>query len=86
MGSVLGTAVKGHRTLEPAESWSLVIFAASVLALTLVAILLPRLIAYPIVSLSGGDRRTAASEGAASAPWTPAAGSGRITRRVIDRE
>lgn len=53
MGSVLGAAVKGHRTLERAESWSLVTFAASLLALALVAILLPRLIAYPIAALSG---------------------------------
>jgi cardiolipin synthase A/B len=53
MGSVLGAAVKGHRTLERAESWSLVTVAASLLALALVAILLPRLIAYPIAALSG---------------------------------
>jgi uncharacterized membrane protein len=53
MGSILGAAVKGHRTLERAESWSLVTFAASLLALALVAILLPRLIAYPIAALSG---------------------------------
>jgi Flp pilus assembly protein TadB len=53
MGSVLGAAVEGHRTLERGESWSLVTFAASLLALALVAALLPRLVAYPIAALSG---------------------------------
>src|SRR5262249_3761311 len=52
MGSVLGAAVKGHRTLERGESWSLVTFAAALLALGLVAALLPRLVAYPVAARS----------------------------------
>jgi cardiolipin synthase A/B len=53
MGSVLGAAVKGHRTLEGGESRSLITFGALFLALAVVAVLLPRLIAYPIAALSG---------------------------------
>jgi cardiolipin synthase A/B len=53
MGSVLGAAVKGHRTLEGGESRSLIMFGALFLALAVVAVLLPRLIAYPIAALSG---------------------------------
>jgi CDP-diacylglycerol--glycerol-3-phosphate 3-phosphatidyltransferase/cardiolipin synthase len=53
MGSVLGAAVRGHRTLEPRESWSVAVFAAALLALALVAAFLPRLVAYPIALLSG---------------------------------
>jgi phosphatidylserine/phosphatidylglycerophosphate/cardiolipin synthase-like enzyme len=53
MGSVLGAAVRGHRTLERGESWSLLAFALALLALGLVAALLPRLIAYPVAALSG---------------------------------
>ena len=53
MGSVLGAAVKGHRTLEGGESRSLVTFGAVLLVLAIVAVLLPRLIAYPIAALSG---------------------------------
>jgi cardiolipin synthase len=53
MGSVLGAAVRGHRTLEPNESWSLLTFALSLLALAAVAALLPRLVAYPLAALSG---------------------------------
>jgi cardiolipin synthase A/B len=53
MGSVLGAAVRGYCTLEPRESWSVAVFAAALLALALVAVLLPRLIAYPIAVLSG---------------------------------
>jgi phosphatidylserine/phosphatidylglycerophosphate/cardiolipin synthase-like enzyme len=53
MGSILGAAVKGHRTLERGESRSLVTFAGLLLVLALVAVLLPRLIAYPIAALSG---------------------------------
>ena len=53
MGSVLGAAVKGHRTLEGGESRYLVTFAGLLLVLALVAVMLPRLIAYPIAALSG---------------------------------
>ena len=53
MGSILGAAVKGHRTLERSESWSLLLFAVSLLGLALIAAVLPRLIAYPIAVLSG---------------------------------
>jgi cardiolipin synthase A/B len=53
MGSVLGAAVRGYRTLEPRESWSVAVFAAALLTLALFAVLLPRLIAYPIALLSG---------------------------------
>ena len=55
MGSILGAAVKGHRTLERSESWSVLIFAVSLLGLGLLAAFLPRLIAYPIAVLSGVD-------------------------------
>src|SRR5262245_43303898 len=51
MGSVLGAAVKGHRTLEGGEARSLVTFGAMLLVLAIVAVLLPRLIAYPIAAL-----------------------------------
>jgi cardiolipin synthase A/B len=53
MGSVLGAAVKGHRTLERGESWSLLTFALVLLGLGLVAALLPRVVAYPLAALSG---------------------------------
>ena len=61
MGSVLGAAVKGHRTLEGGESRSLITFGALFLALAVVAVLLPRLIAYPIALLVG--------RGAGGATW-----------------
>jgi phosphatidylserine/phosphatidylglycerophosphate/cardiolipin synthase-like enzyme len=53
MGSVLGAAVKGHRTLESGESWSLGTFAVSLLGVAVVAALLPRVVAYPIAVLAG---------------------------------
>jgi cardiolipin synthase A/B len=53
MGSFVGAAVKGHRTLERGESGPLVTFGAALVAGALVAALLPRLIAYPLAALSG---------------------------------
>jgi phosphatidylserine/phosphatidylglycerophosphate/cardiolipin synthase-like enzyme len=53
MGSVLGAAVKGHRTLAREESWSLATVAVWLLALAAVAVLLPRVVAYPFAALAG---------------------------------
>jgi phosphatidylserine/phosphatidylglycerophosphate/cardiolipin synthase-like enzyme len=53
MGSVISSAVAGHRTLGRAEARSLVSFGVLLLALAVVAILLPRLVAYPLAAVLG---------------------------------
>jgi cardiolipin synthase A/B len=53
MGSVLGAAVKGHRTLESGEARLLVTLGALLVALTIIAVLFPRVIVYPIAAVSG---------------------------------
>ena len=51
MGSVVGAAVRGHRALGRPEASSLVTMAVVLLALALIAILLPRTVAYTLGGL-----------------------------------
>jgi len=53
VGSVVSAAVKGHRTLGRPEAASLLSVGAALLVLALVAIFLPRLVAYPLGAVLG---------------------------------
>ncbi len=53
MGNALGAAVKGHRALGASESSSLLNMGAILWGLMLVAIFLPKVIAYPVAFLLG---------------------------------
>ncbi len=48
MGSAINAAVTGHRMLSRTESTSLLTISLVVLALSAVALVLPKVIAYPV--------------------------------------